>query len=95
MPRPTKGERIPGSGRKPGTPNSKTQTLIDKCEAKGIDLFDAFLEIIQDKRADPHLRFNALKEAAQYIYPKRKAIEHSGDQENGFKIILEDYRSKK
>ena len=65
--------------RKPGTPNKKTQTLIEKCEARGLDLFDAFLELIQDENADPSLRFNALKEAAQYVFPKRKAIEHSGE----------------
>jgi hypothetical protein len=29
MPRPTKGERTPGSGRKPGTPNRLTGALKD------------------------------------------------------------------
>ena len=66
-------------GRKKGTPNKKTQDLMAMCEARGINLFEAFLEIIEDVNADPNLRFSALKEAAQYVYPKRKAIEHSVD----------------
>lgn len=66
-----------------GTPNKKTQSLIEKCEAKGIDLFDTFLEIIQNEEAEPGLRFSALKEAAQYVYPKRKALEHSGKLDAG------------
>ena len=94
LPKPKKGERVPGSGRKPGTPNGNTKTLIELCEKRGLNLFEAFLEIIQDENADPGLRFNALKEAAQYIYPKRKALEHSADAEKGFRIIVEDYRKK-
>lgn len=47
------------------------------CEARGINLFDTFLEIIQNPDAEPMLRFHALKEAAQYVYPKRKALEHT------------------
>lgn len=82
-------------GRAKGVPNKLTRTLIEKCEDRGIDLFEAFLEIIQDPDADNQLRFQALKEAAQYVYPKRKAIEHSGDAEKGFRIIVEDYRGMK
>jgi hypothetical protein len=32
-----------------------------------------------DERAEISIRFQAYKELAQYIYPKRKALEHSGD----------------
>jgi hypothetical protein len=42
----------------------------------------------------PETRLNAAKEASQYLFPKRKALELSTDEEKGFKIILEDYMSK-
>jgi hypothetical protein len=32
-----------------------------------------------DERVEPNIRFHAYKELAQYIYPKRKALEHSGE----------------
>ncbi len=60
-------------GRVAGTLNKKTQNLIDKCDAFGIDPFTALLELTNDP--DVSLRFAALKEICQYIYPKRKAIE--------------------
>jgi hypothetical protein len=32
----------------------------------------------------PEMRLQAAKEAAQYLYPKRKAVEHSGEVKGGF-----------
>ncbi len=83
-------------GRQKGTPNKLTMGLLEKCHARGIDLFDALLDIIQETE-DPLLKFNAIKEACQYVYPKRKAIEHSGanGEDVGIKIVIEDYGSKK
>lgn len=39
------------------------------------------------------LRIHAAKEACKYLYPQRKAIEHSSDA-TGFKIVIEDFVSK-
>lgn len=61
------------AGRKAGTPNKKTQALLDKCIEKGIDPFEALLEFC--KHADPNLRFSAIKEACSYLYPKRKPVD--------------------
>jgi hypothetical protein len=36
-------------------------------------------EIIEKPLIGPELRIKAASEAAQYLYPKRKAIEHSGE----------------
>ncbi len=41
----------------------------------------------------PELRMNAAKEACKYIYPQRKAVEHTSEQ--GLLIRLEDYLEKK
>ena len=73
-----KGKPRPsGAGRKAGTPNKKTQTLIEKCEAKGLDIWDAMLELALEASGTD--KFKMLSEMAQYVFPKRKALEHSGD----------------
>lgn len=42
----------------------------------------------------PELRQSSAKEAAKYVHPQKKAVEHSTGQE-GFKIIVESYIEKK
>lgn len=88
MARPGKGEKTPGSGRQPGTPNKKTQSLMEMCEARGFSPFGALLELAQFAE-DNNLRFNALKEVSQYLYPKRRAIEHSGKIDTGLLQMAE------
>lgn len=39
-------------------------------------------------------RLTAYKELCKYVYAQKKAVEHSTSEE-GFKVILEDYTSKK
>jgi len=73
MPRP-KGLPKTG-GRQPGSTNKRT-SVLEKCEAVGLDPFSAMATIASDV-ADPN-RFQALKELAQYIEPKKKAVEVSG-----------------
>lgn len=69
--------RHPEAGRKKGTPNRFTQNLMKICEEKNLDVFEALVEIALEH--DSPNRFPALRELAQYLYPKRKAIEHSGE----------------
>jgi hypothetical protein len=77
------GDKKPAnSGRQIGTPNRKTSELIQLCDEKGINPFAALLELA--KHEQPELRLSALKEICQYLYPKRKALEHSGDINNPF-----------
>jgi len=79
MPRPGKGERTPGSGRKPGTTNKRIP-VFEICQKLG---FDPFLELAKiasgENRLQAARQFDALKEICQYISPKLKAIEHSGE----------------
>lgn len=63
---------IKTGGRKAGTPNKLTQDLFKICEEEGIDIFRAMVK----KAAEGDLFM--MKEVAQYLYPKRKAMEHSG-----------------
>lgn len=78
MPRGHKGApRTPGSGRQKGTPNKYSQNLMGICRDKGLDVFEALVEIALDP-INPD-RFQSLKELGQYLYPKRKSLEHSGE----------------
>lgn len=90
-----KGKPRPeGAGRKKGTLNRQTVALEEICEKHKINPFEAMIKLALTTDKD-ELRFNALKELCQYLYPKRKAVEVSNSSEEGFKIILEDYIIKK
>jgi len=86
-----KGEkRLPNAGRKPGTLNRKTQDLFEICEKHNLDVFEGMV-ILTINEEDTYEKFNRLKELAQYLYPKRKAVEMSNAEDKGFKIIFSDY----
>lgn len=74
-----KGDKKPeNSGRKKGTPNKLSLGVDEKLKEKGIDCIDEMLKIA-DGTENMDLRFAVYKEIAQYVYPKRKAVELSGD----------------
>jgi predicted transcriptional regulator len=76
-------------GRQKGTPNKDKAALLELVRAE-IDDDDyhpvvamAKVAISDDEKITPELKFQAMKEVAQYIAPKRKAIEHSiGDEDS-------------
>ncbi len=70
-----------GSGRKVGTPNKRTKTIEEKLEAMGCDPIEAMARLAMDENEPTALRFAALKELAQYVAPKRKAVEVSSSRE--------------
>lgn len=80
-------------GRAKGTPNKSTQNLLDICEQEGIEPFRAMLRAFKDIE-DPVRQVDALEKICQYLYPKRKAIELSTDEDSGFQIIIKDYSDK-
>lgn len=77
-------------GRKAGTPNKRSQEVAERLADMGIDPIERLALIAamaeQDAQAaepDARLPFIQLakdcyKELAQYVAPKRKAVEHSG-----------------
>ena len=67
--------------RPAGTPNKNKQALIALLEAKypGYQPVVSMAEIANDMDNDLQMRFNAHKEVAQYIVPKLKAVEHTGN----------------
>jgi hypothetical protein len=80
MPRPTKGQRVEGSGRKKGTLNKQTVDVLEKLAALNCDPIQGMAEIAIEAKlsGDMALAGQMYKELAQYVAPKRKAIEHTG-----------------
>lgn len=65
------------SGRKAGTPNKKTLLFAEVCEQEGMDFAAALVKIAKDPEHPNH--WDAVKEGIQYVFPKRKAVEVSGN----------------
>lgn len=83
------GERR--GGRKKGTPNRDKQALLDRMrDVLGDPHFDPVIAMAQlghkelqllereDENASKEFALSALKESAQYVTPKLKAITHDG-----------------
>lgn len=71
-------------GRKKGTPNKNSLSLQQKLDAfdngAGFDPIAEVLNLYTLIHADnPLVAVKILTELMQYIYPKRKALEHSGE----------------
>jgi hypothetical protein len=62
-------------GRTAGTPNKRT-SILEKCDAISLDVFAEMAKIAKDPMHEH--QFMMLKELAQYLEPKKKAIEMSG-----------------
>jgi hypothetical protein len=53
--------------------------VIDRLAALHCDPIEGMARLAMDKANPPELRGRMFAELAQYIAPKRKAVEHSGD----------------
>jgi hypothetical protein len=76
------GSSSPGErrgGRQKGTPNKVTQEIVEKLRALGCDPLEGMARIAMDPESKPELRLKAYVELAQYVAPKRKALEMTGD----------------
>ncbi len=90
-----KGERVPGSGRKKGVPNKQTAEILEIMQKHNFNPAEALLycyreaeKILLYRKQHGNLsgalcaidRMEAAAgELAQYVFPKKKAIEHSGE----------------
>ena len=63
-------------GRRRGTPNKLTQSVIDRLAELGCDPIEGMAKIAADEAAPVELRARMFAELAQYVAPKRKAIDH-------------------
>ena len=64
-------------GRKKGTPNKRTLNVADKLAELGYDPLESLVRLAIDaqKEGDKVMEYNASKELAQYVAPKRRATE--------------------
>ncbi len=68
-------------GRQAGTPNKRTAAVTERLEALGCDPIEGMAALAMDFTNSPELRGRMFAELAQYVAPKRKAVEiGSGDQ---------------
>lgn len=74
-------------GRKKGTPNKATSELKSLLEGFGYDPIAEMVELAQDPETSKELKQRIASEFCQYLYPKRKAIDVSGEMS----VTLEDY----
>jgi len=75
-----------GAGRPKGSLGEKTKAVQSKLEELGCDPIEALAKISMDQSNTPELRFQANKELAQYVAPKRKAIEMDALVDGGLNV---------
>jgi hypothetical protein len=69
--------RTSGQGRPKGALNKRTLDIVAKLAAERCDPIVGMARIAMDKKNPVELRARMFAELAQYVAPKRKAMEHS------------------
>lgn len=65
-------------GRKKGSLNKLALTVAARLEELGHDPIRGMIAVAQDAKLPRDLRLKADIELTKYVYPQRKAVEHSG-----------------
>lgn len=86
MPGSRPGERR--GGRTAGTPNRATAEVAEKLAALGFDPIIAMVTIATDPAADLALRARMASDLAQFVHPRRKAVDHATEAEGGLTIVI-------
>ena len=73
-------------GRIKGTPNKKTEAVVERLLNLGCDPISGMAHIAMDANNSPELRGKMYAELAGYLFPKRKATEIKTD--DGPKVIF-------
>jgi|TARA_R110002051_G_scaffold11297_2_gene41239 hypothetical protein len=87
------GQRA-GSGRPKGSLGEKTKAVQAKLDLIGCDPIEALANISMDNSNTPELRFQANKELAQYIAPKRRAIEMDALVDGGLNVNVVQFSNQ-
>jgi len=72
-------ERRKTGGRVKGTPNKATQDVHARLKELGCDPIEGMAILALDTSNPPELRGRMFSELAQYVAPKRKAVEIAAD----------------
>lgn len=85
--------RAKTGGRAKGTKN-KTSSFIERCQEMKLDLVACLIDDLKDMA--PFQRVEYWVKLMEFHYPKQKNVELSNPEgSEGFKLIIEDYGSKK
>ncbi len=88
----SRGGSKPGErrgGRCKGTPNKKTMAVAEVLGELGLDPIKQMGQIAMDERVEVSIHVQVLKELCQYVAPKRKAMEVTGEE--GGSLALETH----
>lgn len=82
------GGKREGAGRKKGAPNKRSKEVMDKLVELDCDPIEGMARIAEQAMNDGDMQLagNMYKELAQYVAPKRKAVEHSTDKDQPLEI---------
>lgn len=78
-------------GRKKGTPNKDKQEILDMILESGCDhplQGLGKIALLAYRGGDYQLSATCYKELAQYVAPKRKAVEHTGTVETNQPLVI-------
>jgi hypothetical protein len=75
-------------GRVAGTPNRRTEELVSRLEALGVDPVTGLAMIANDPTASLDLRARVQMELLGYMYPKRKALDVSTPAQQAVSIRI-------
>jgi hypothetical protein len=86
-----KGGKRDGAGRKAGSLNKDKAGLHELLASKfpEWDPVMAMAEVANDSKADPIMRFQAAKEVAHSVHPKRKAMDITTGGDRIRSIVIE------
>lgn len=71
-------KRGPGTGRKKGTPNKRSVLASDIFKKLKYDPLDSLIKLAKSKKLPKDLQIRVDQELCGYLWPKRKAIEITG-----------------
>ena len=78
--------------RKLGTPNKNSQALSERLESLGCDPIEGLAKIALDPTTKAELKVRCFPGLAQYVYPKRKAVDlalNEWDENRSPKVVIE------
>ena len=79
-------------------PNKRTLEISARLAELSCDPIEGMARLAMDSKNTPELRGRMFSELAQYVYPKRKAVEVSaqggGDGDFTLEELLQSYRSR-
>lgn len=84
-----------GAGRPKGSLGDKAIAVLEQLDQVGCNPIEALANIAMDPSNTPELRFQANKELAQYVAPKRRAVELDATVDAGVKVNVLSFADTK